>query len=1022
MEVCLLFIEGTIDYRPGIDAEMLVWNKIKSTLSSEDNIGHLHYPMHKKNHSGKREIDILLVNRELGVSIIEVKGINIKQIDYIQGPIWHYLNYHSKSGDPYNQAEQQLNMLCDHMEKNPVLYRTFSKRAVVALPYITRKEWAERGFDQLLTSPPILFKDDFDQNTWFQKLKSMPIYTARNPINDQKWKAIKKHFYIRENEEEKRVQELPFSNLYVLIDEKQLHDESKNIEQSLKSGVKIYLFTTFRIKMNWLASLQEYIDAFQFQVFHPEKKHNLTEKIVVTDGICNQTWLKRVLVDIFPTFNVGQYVAVHTPQSENLMITAGAGTGKTYVMMDRILYLLEKASISLKDIVMITFTNASTNEMKERLQTKLLSLFRLTGKTKYLFFAEDVKSMQISTIHSFSKTILTELAHEIGFGRNVSLRSFIKTKKDIIEKLTDEYFKQHSIKDIVRLEFPDYEIVNLINSFWEEMEKKGLTRHEIETLDWGEVKDEKYQILHDLFQYVFKRCEAILEAEKKRENAIDMGDLIRKLKLFTQDETKMKQLQGNKFLFVDEFQDSDNTQIELVASLRNQLNSQLFVVGDIKQSIYRFRGADYTSFERLEDRVKQEFAFVPLNQNYRTTSSLLDKLDSVFSVWGQERYGQGKEKQSLLPYTDDDRLRGMEKTTPSTEEFLYPPTSSKKIESDTIEYIRESLEITKNLPEKENKKVALIVRTNRQALDIRNWCEKAKIGTVQNLDGTFYKSHAVLHFKMLLEALLYPHEAKYVINVIQSPYFGYTVPSKLLIPFNGDNEKILRFLKMHMKDDFTGYLDELRLLPVMAVIQKIISEKGVLQNIEVFYKFRIENEESQKVAVKQYEKNLFHLMNIIQLQFDAMNGTLWSIYEWLSLQIRVNRNENEPMIETGKGIVEITNVHRAKGLEYHTVIMPQLSHTFSYERTTFYLQDEKEIEGDEKRKVGWFIKKRSQNDLYDTLNQYETFEIEREETRLLYVAMTRAKKRLILMMPIQVSKNTWGYLLEMSLNEVTYEY
>ncbi|MEM5644026.1 UvrD-helicase domain-containing protein [Bacillus toyonensis] len=82
--------------------------------------------------------------------------------------------------------------------------------------------------------------------------------------------------------------------------------------------------------------------------------------------------------------------------------------------------------------------------------------------------------------------------------------------------------------------------------------------------------------------------------------------MVRKLKLFTQGDT-LKQLQTDKYLFVDEFQDSDNTQIELVASLQNQLKYHLFVVGDIKQSIYRFRGADYTSFTRLAER--GEFIF-----------------------------------------------------------------------------------------------------------------------------------------------------------------------------------------------------------------------------------------------------------------------------------------------------------------------------------------------------------------------------------------------------------------------------
>ncbi|MFE7911693.1 UvrD-helicase domain-containing protein, partial [Bacillus mobilis] len=955
-----------------------------------------------------------------------------KQIQGIQGHIWHFTkDYYASKGEPFNQAEQQLNMLCDDIEKKDSLNRAFSKRAVVALPYITSEQWIERGFNQLLNTPFILFKDDFEQGTWIQKLERMNIYKARLNLQDSQWDALKKQFYIRnlareKTDEIKSEKQKRFSNLYVFTSEEQFHKEKEEIDKLLKEGLKIYIFSTFSISTSWLALQKDFCDEFQLQVFQTKETLLSVDTRIIQDGEVEASFLKNILSPAFPEFNLGQYIAVHTPHTDNLMITAGAGTGKTYVMIDRIFYLLEKVGITLKDIIMVTFTNASTNEMKERLQKKLLSMFKLTGKTKYLYFAEEVKNIQISTIHSFSKSILTQLAHEIGFGRNLKVRSFIKTKSDILEKLANEFFQKQSAKALVDLNLKFYEVTKMMKSFWDEMEKKGLTRQEIESMDWGTVVKEEHQVLKDLFQYVFKQCEGLLEAQKKKENAIDTGDMVRKLKLFTQGDT-LKQLQNDKYLFVDEFQDSDNTQIELVASLQNQLKYHLFVVGDIKQSIYRFRGADYTSFTRLAERVNSSFTPVALNQNYRTTSSLLEKLDKVFSVWGQKCWGP-KGKECLLPYTEDDRLKGMKITEPTIGEFLYPNTNKDNVEEETVRQILESVDIAKQLSDDENKRIALVVRTNKQALEVREWCEKAGIGTVQNLDGTFYKSDAVIHFKMMLDALLYPGEAKHVVNFLQSPYFRYAIPTKLLVPLKGDSEKIIKFLQLHMGNDFTQYLDELKRLPVMAVIQKIISEKGLLQNISSYYDVKYGDDpdidESIKkleieIAVKQYEKNLYHLMNIIQKQFDSMSGTLWNIHEWLTLQIRVNRNENEPMIETKLGVVEITTVHRSKGLEYHTVIMPKLNHSFSNKQASFYIQDEKEM-GDDKRIVGWKAKD-IKNNHFATLQNYESFEVEREETRLLYVAMTRAKKRLILMIPEKISENTWGNLLGRAFNEVNHE-
>lgn len=1021
-----------VEYRPGIDAERYVWKKVKSAFIERESFGFLHFPMFKENHASKREIDILLVDRDIGVTVIEVKGINIKQIQGIQGHIWHFTkDYYASKGEPFNQAEQQLNMLCDDIEKKDSLNRAFSKRAVVALPYITSEQWIERGFNQLLNTPFILFKDDFEQGTWIQKLERMNIYKARLNLQDSQWDALKKQFYIRnlareKTDEIKSEKQKRFSNLYVFTSEEQFHKEKEEIDKLLKEGLKIYIFSTFSISTSWLALQKDFCDEFQLQVFQTKETLLSVDTRIIQDGEVEASFLKNILSPAFPEFNLGQYIAVHTPHTDNLMITAGAGTGKTYVMIDRIFYLLEKVGITLKDIIMVTFTNASTNEMKERLQKKLLSMFKLTGKTKYLYFAEEVKNIQISTIHSFSKSILTQLAHEIGFGRNLKVRSFIKTKSDILEKLANEFFQKHSAKVLVDLNLKFYEVTKMMKSFWDEMEKKGLTRQEIESIDWGTVVKEEHQVLKDLFQYVFKQCEGLLEAQKKKENAIDTGDMVRKLKLFTQGDT-LKQLQTDKYLFVDEFQDSDNTQIELVASLQNQLKYHLFVVGDIKQSIYRFRGADYTSFTRLAERVNSSFTPVALNQNYRTTSSLLEKLDKVFSVWGQKCWGP-KGKECLLPYTEDDRLKGMKITEPTIGEFLYPNTNKDNVEEETVRQILESVDITKQLPDDENKRISLVVRTNKQALEVREWCEKAGIGTVQNLDGTFYKSDAVIHFKMMLDALLYPGEAKHVVNFLQSPYFRYAIPTKLLVPLKGDSEKIIKFLQLHMGNDFTQYLDELKRLPVMAVIQKIISEKGLLQNISSYYEVKYGDDPDIdvsikqleiEIAVKQYEKNLYHLMNIIQKQFDSMSGTLWNIHEWLTLQIRVNRNENEPMIETKLGVVEITTVHRSKGLEYHTVIMPKLNHSFSNKQASFYIQDEKEM-GDDKRIVGWKAKD-IKNNHFATLQNYESFEVEREETRLLYVAMTRAKKRLILMMPEKISENTWGNLLGRAFNEVNHE-
>ncbi len=174
--------------------------------------------MFNKNHYGRKEIDILLFDRKLGATVIEVKGININHIESIQGHTWNFKDHRYSTAEPFNQAEQQLNMLCDDIEKKAIFYRTFSKRAVVALPYITSNQWAERGFDQLLYVPCILFKDDFENGNWIKKLESVYIYKSRLALNNQKWLGLKKYFYVHQpKERDKKIEMYSLIYLYAKI-------------------------------------------------------------------------------------------------------------------------------------------------------------------------------------------------------------------------------------------------------------------------------------------------------------------------------------------------------------------------------------------------------------------------------------------------------------------------------------------------------------------------------------------------------------------------------------------------------------------------------------------------------------------------------------------------------------------------------------------------------------------------------------------------------------------------------------
>lgn len=234
--------------------------------------------------------------------------------------------------------------------------------------------------------------------------------------------------------------------------------------------------------------------------------------------------------------------------------------------------------------------------------------------------------------------------------------------------------------------------------------------------------------------------------------------------------------------------------------------------------------------------------------------------------------------------------------------------------------------------------------------------------------------------------------------------------------FKGDNNRIFAYLWQNhgLNKDFDIAVQELRIKPVFAVIRKFMT-RDIFQTLYSKKLALIDGEPSDREKVKakfevhKYQTNLNHLMNLLHQQFDSTNATLYALHSWLGINIKTNREEDEPRVEAvdTEDVVEIVTVHKSKGLEYHTVIMPFTDQPFHFEWDEILFDNEK-------KKVGWFLKKlKLKNSYYDDLSDLETKEIVKEETRLLYVAMTRSRERLIIFQPIKRMDDTWSMQLDM---------
>lgn len=813
----------------------------------------------------------------------------------------------------------------------------------------------------------------------------------------------------------------PEYSLVLFADISFIRDNLDRLCFYMDSGIKLLLFTNDEtiLCMNKLIE-KGYKKAKLLHIF-VNKDLIITTPKEVHDG--ENISLIKQFSNYFPKFNFEQYKIEHAPLEENIIVKAGAGTGKTTVMIDRILYLMKKGKVNPSEIVMITFTREAARNMYKKLRKELFLRFNLTKSREYIQWIETLNNMRIQTIHSFAKSLLKEVGSLRGYGLNVRLRSYTTEKRRWIEEELDAYFESelqsvHGNIETLISPLRIYELIDTIYDFWEKFEQKGFTSKEIINVQFG-TAPEGHERMNHLLETVIPAVEKRFAKAKMAENSLTLSDLSREMDYIQEEygENAFKHLSSKvSYLFVDEFQDSDDIQIRLLATIQQAFFSKLFVVGDIKQSIYRFRGANHTAFEMLKNHLEKRNVTINdkdyyLQRNYRTSAKLLEEMDSYFSCWGKKGYlsyqtSTGNSDQLIgtfkgeeeLPLTIDNRKE----------------EQKEQMRKHIILFIRERFKMIKEIntqrreseEEAEKEKFAVLTRTIDEARLISTWCKEEKLLEKLEVGGGFYTSKAVRDFHSLILGLLYPDDAKFVSNLVFGPYGKATFKLSRLISANGYTTETIDFIKQQTNFDFQKYNRQLKALPVLSVLRRVLEQRKPAQWI---YSRRLDElreihesdysdeqlKQDANLYAQQYELNLGKLFEKMHQSFSEEFVSLSQINNWLEINIATNRDEEEAVYDVKDVLdyIHITTVHRSKGLEYHTVLIP-------FTERIFTPPFSKIIFNKDKTEVGWLVHKlgsgMKQNDFYQSLVIDEDTETIQEETRLLYVAMTRAKRQLVI--------------------------
>lgn len=1033
------------------ESERFVYNFIKEKLP--DNwICYFNYKVKMT------EFDILLIVPQKGVFIIEIKGISGDQTIRVKD---NTKIIYGRNGiiipSPLKQADgyrfKLMNLISNTYNKNPIVF------SIVAYPNLSYDSFRSNQLDIISAEEQTFLMEDFDNEVSFinkfnNLYEEIQYFGDDTDILDNSLVMdIRKLFEPEDSiepifeEELEEIEKVPYS--IFVYNENFDEDLMKDLLHKWSKGTKI-LFVSNNAntikkakdmsikKVEELSLDKEKAFSFIYEkdgiikesnnifnlYFYMSKNNSLNKSIIIEDGneedIKGNIDLLRI-IDTQTDFNLNQYIIEHAPINTNMMIKAGAGTGKTYSMISRIMFLNYAHDYSVEEfkkrIIMITFTNEAAANMKTRLQDYLQNLYFLTRQTDILNKIESIEDMNISTIHSLTKKILQKYSTVLGLGKELSIKSGVHERNTEILNELDDYINQNYKKVGNVLDKSNISMYNLqkrIRDLIIKLENKNVDLISDE-IDYG--KPNNYKELWDLIINVATNVTKNLRDQFDKKNAVRLSDLIIKLKQLVIASGGTFNLGDEKvdYLFVDEFQDTDDTQINLMKSFRDIIGFKFFAVGDIKQCIYRFRGAEKEAFETLlhgED--KKSWRQYSLSKNYRTDSLLLDKYHDIFIKLGDK---------GILDYVDNtdfsDRLRGVKVLNDENDDFFTKIDFEDEEERDA-KLVSMVKDLKNNL--KDDSQIAILVRENKQVEKIRTLFSKNGEYVYTDVGGDLYKIRPTIDLYKLVLALQNNKDPVYLYNLYSTSYIKTPIPKTNIIKSKENRDKLLNlFYSENPIPKWSKYLEDINKYPVMKVLKDIINDIKPWEN----YSYIEESREERQRRLIYYRRNLEEIIEKLIDSADTDYLSINKIKSHLEIMILTKQEEEqrEYLFDEGKNAkVLCLTVHNSKGLEFDTVVMPYCDVELTSSRKTGYvdliIENQNKADLNMKYKIGYkiFLDRKSgnlKNNLYESQIKNESQYRKEEETRLLYVVMTRAIKKFIYFNNNATEKNdTWQNLIE----------
>ena len=613
-----------------------------------------------------------------------------------------------------------------------------------------------------------------------------------------------------------------------------------------------------------------------------------------------------------PDLNPAQRDAV-IHRGTPLLIVAGAGSGKTRVLTQRISHLIREDDVRPSEILAITFTNKAAREMAERVAS-------LVGPAS--------RAMWVMTFHSACVRILRREASRLGISTSFSIYDAADSQRLMAMVLRD--------LDLDPKRFPPRAMSSRVSQLKNELiDEETFARKAESPAD---------QVLAEAYAEYQRRL--------RRANAFDFDDLIGSTVALFQLYPDVAEHYHRRFrhVLVDEYQDTNHAQYVLVRELVGDGSdgippAELCVVGDADQSIYAFRGATIRNIEEFE-RDYPDSRTVVLEQNYRSTQTILDAANRVIArntgrrpkrLWTEEGAGQ-----PIVVYVADD-------------------------EHDEARFIADEIDSLSDEAGFRPADIAIFYRTNAQSRSIEEIL--IRVGLPYTVVGgvRFYERREIRDAIAYLRAIANPDDDVSVRRILNVPKRGIGDRAEEVIESFAQRERIsfgaaldraaeipgLATRSLTQVESFARLMTDLRTLVESGagpatVLQAVLEQTGYVAELQA----------SQDPQDETRLENLAELESVaVEFERDDDEATLGGFLERVSLVA-----DADEIPDDDDGVVTLMTLHTAKGLEFPVVFLTGMEDgVFPHIRS---LGSESELE--EERRLAYVGITRARQRLYLT--------------------------------------------------------